>query len=205
MTVTTNNIRRLAATCLILAACGESAPTGPEPDEDGAIHLELRIHLLQSSELDALDATLTDDEVGVVIRAVNEVWLNPDAFRQLVNNLGGNLNGLVAAVLPTENVRPDIWNVFLVRDFGGTIGGVYLVRQQVVVSAELDPLGSRDLSGGTARILAHELGHSLGLDHVQCSGPGNLMAAGCPLGTRTRLDPVQIQSARRQAKTGRPF
>ncbi len=206
---------------MMLAACGESAPTNPVPDEGGAIQLEVRLHLLQSSELDALDATLTDDEVGVVIQAANEVWaqagvvwqieqivretaLNPDVFRQVLNDPTGNSATLVAAVLPNENLRPDIWNVFLIRDFGGAVGGVYL-PSRVVVSAELDPLGNRDLSGATARILAHELGHSLGLIHVFCTATGNLMAPGCPTGTRTHLEPFQIQIARQQAETGQPF
>ncbi len=222
MTMTTRTIRRLATTCLILAACGESAPTSPELDEDGGIHLEVRLHLLQSSELEALDATLTDDEIGEVIRAVNEVWtqagvvweieqivrepaLNADVFRQLLNDPFGNSTSLVAAVLPKENLRPDIWNVFLIRDFGGAVGGVYLLRDRVVVAAELDPTGNRDLSGATARILSHELGHSLGLSHVPCPATGNLMAAGCTTGTRTRLESFQIQIARQQAERGHPF
>lgn len=211
---------------MILAACGESAPTSPErtPElaKDGPINLEMRIHLLQSSELEALDATLTDDEVGEVIQAVNEVWaqadvvwqieqivrepaLNADVFRQVLNDPTGNSTSLVATVIPKENIRPDIWNVFLIRDFGGSIGGVYLLINQVVVAAELDPTGNRDLSGATARILSHELGHSLGLNHVPCTTTGNLMAAGCPTKIRTRLEAFQIQIARQQAGTGRPF
>jgi hypothetical protein len=204
---------------MILAACGESAPTSPELDERDEIRLEVRFHLLQSSELDALDATLTDGEVGELVDALNEVWaqagvvwqteqivrepaLNPDLFRQVMS---GESSALVAEVLPNQNVRPDIWNVFLVRDFGGRLGGVYFRSTRVVVSAELDPTGNRDLSGGTARILAHELGHSLGLGHVPCTAAGNLMAAGCPSGMRTRLEPIQIQIARQQAETGHPF
>ena len=128
-----------------------------------------------------------------------------DACPQVLNDPLGNSTSLVAAVLPKENLRPDIWNVFVIRDFGGAIGGVYLLRERVVVAAELDPLGNRDLSRGTARILAHELGHSLGLDHVPCTATGNLMVAGCPTGTRTRLEPFQIQIARQQAERGPPF
>ncbi len=220
--MTTRNIRRLAATCLILAACGDAAPTSPEPDEGGAIQLEVRFHLLQSSVLDALDVTLTDEEVGQLVQSLNEVWaqagvvwqieqivrepaLNPDVFRQVLNDATGSSSGLVAEVLPDENVRPDIWNVFLVRTFGGGLGGVYFQTHRAVVAAELDPLGNRDLRGGTARILAHELGHSLGLDHVACTAAGNLMAAGCRQGTRTRLNAVQIQIARQQAERGHPF
>ena len=207
---------------MILAACGDAASTNPEPDEGDAIQLEIRFHLLQSSVLDALDVTLTDAEVGELVQGLNEIWaqagvvwqaeqivrepaLNPDVFRQVLNDATGNSSGLVAAVLPDQNVRPDIWNVFLVRTFGGSFGGVYFRSNRAVVAAELDPLGSRDLRGGTARILAHELGHSLGLIHVPCTAAGNLMAAGCPQGKRTRLDSVQIQIARQQAERGHPF
>ena len=56
-----------------------------------------------------------------------------------------------------------------------------------------------------ARILAHELGHSLGLAHVACTTGGNLMAAGCTLGSRTFLNAIQITRVRLQAETGRPF
>ena len=62
-----------------------------------------------------------------------------------------------------------------------------------------------DIDDGMSRILAHELGHSLGLVHVPCADQGNLMAASCPLGTRTLLDATQITGARLQAETGRPF
>ena len=207
---------------MILAACGDSAPTDPQLSEDGAIILEVRVHLLQSSVLDELDVTLTDAEVGELVQSLNEVWaqagvvwqteqivrepaLNPDLFRQVLNDRTGSSTSLVASVIPTDNLRPDIWNVFMVRDFGGGLGGVYFPGLRFVVSAELDPLGDRDLSGGTSRILAHELGHSLSLIHVPCTTAGNLMAAGCPQGTRTRLDTFQVQAARQQAETGHPF
>jgi hypothetical protein len=75
----------------------------------------------------------------------------------------------------------------------------------VVVSAEIDPGGRREIGEGMSRILSHELGHSLGLVHVLCTGQGNLMAAGCPLGSRTLLDATQITGTRMQAETARPF
>ena len=85
------------------------------------------------------------------------------------------------------------------------MGGVYLPIEKVVVSTELDPLGQRDIDGGIARILAHELGHSLGLVHVPCTAQGNLMATGCTLGSRTFLDATQITRVQVQAEFGRPF
>ena len=216
----TRSIRRLATACLFLAACSEST-SPPTPDLE-IIHLDMRLHLLQSSELDQLDVTLTDTEVGVLIEGLNDVWrqagvawrleqivrepaLNPDAFRAFLSDQSQSATSLVAEVLPTEHLRPDVWNVFLVRDFGGRLGGVYFRSRRVVVGAELDPTGARDLRGGTARILAHELGHSLGLNHAPCTAAGNLMAAGCSGGTRTRLEPEQIEIARHQAELGHPF
>ena len=108
---------------MILAACGDAAPTSPEPDEGGAIQLEMRFHLLQSSVLDALDVTLTDAEVGELVQSLNEIWaqagvvwqieqivrepaLNPDVFREVLNDRTGSRASLVAAVLPDENLRP---------------------------------------------------------------------------------------------------
>ena len=58
-----------------------------------------------------------------------------------------------------------------------------------------------------SNILAHELGHALGLPHV--SMQGNLMIdgrlrEGSGVGPGTKLTEKQIQAARAQAKTGGP-
>ena len=83
-----------------------------------------------------------------------------------------------------------------------------IIREEALnaeLSAELDPQGRRELVGATARILAHELGHSLSLPHVPCTPAGNLMSPGCPAAGRTRMSEAQVAAARRQALTGRPF
>jgi hypothetical protein len=72
-------------------------------------------------------------------------------------------------------------------------------RQGLIVS-ELDPAGLND----PGRIAAHELGHSLTLDHVKCHSEGNLMSPGCRSVNRTRLEPAQIEDARKQAQFGEP-
>ena len=81
--------------------------------------------------IDRLDVTLTDDKVGELVQSLNEVWaqagvvwqieqivrepaLNPDVFREVLNDRTGSRTSLVATVLPDENIRADIWNVFLV-------------------------------------------------------------------------------------------
>ena len=204
---------------MILGACSDSAgPTDhPEPTE-----LAVRVHLVQSDQLDELNVRLSDAEVAELMTTVNETWAqagvtwilesivredarNESLFGLTLTDSTVNPVSVLTSVLTPENVQADIWNVFLIRDFGGGLGGVYLPIEKVVVSAEIDPSGQRDIDGGMSRILAHELGHSLGLVHVPCVGQGNLMAAGCALGTRTLLGATQITGARLQAKTGRPF
>ncbi len=164
----------------------------------------------------------TRDVVTELLAAVNETWAqagivwslesivredarNESLFRRALTDPNVSPISVLTSVLTPENLRRDIWNVFMIRDFGGRLGGVYLPGEKVVVSTEIDPLGQRDIDGGMARILAHELGHSLGLIHVPCTAQGNLMATGCTLGSRTFLDATQITRVRVQADFGRPF
>ena len=204
---------------LISGACSDSA--GP-PDGPESIELAVRVHLVQSDQLEALNVGLSDGEVAQLMAAVNEVWAEADIHWSLESIVredarsealfdraltGPNVDVISAltSVLTPENLGRDMWNVFLIRDFGGGLGGVYLGIEGVVVVAEIDPTGQRDIEGGMGRILAHELGHSLGLVHVPCTGQGNLMAAGCPLGSRTFLNATQLTVVRQQGETGRPF
>ena len=214
-----NRLSVLIGIALILGACSDGAgPTDhPEP-----IELAVRVHLVQSDQLDELNVRLSDAEVTELMTAVNRTWaqagviwslesiVREDArseslFHSALTDPNVSLVSVLTSVLTPENVRPDIWNVFLIRDFAGGLGGVYLPIEKLVVSAEIDPSGQRNIDGGMSRILAHELGHSLGLVHIPCAGQGNLMAAGCAPGTRTLLDATQITRARFQAETGVPF
>ncbi|MFB3071023.1 MAG: zinc-dependent metalloprotease family protein, partial [Nitrospirales bacterium] len=175
-----------------------------------------------SDQLDELNVRLSDPEVAELMTAVNETWAqagiiwsvesivredarNESLFRAALTDPTVSPISVLTSVLTSENLRLDIWNVFMIRDFGGGLGGVYLGIERLVVSTEIDPLGQRDIGEGMARILAHELGHSLGLFHAPCVAQGNLMAVGCTLGSRTFLDATQITAVRLQAETGRPF
>ncbi len=190
----------------------------------GNIKLRVRVHLLQSEEVDELNATLTDDEVGTLFIGVNRIWEqaritwnvesitreqaeSEQAFEKLLRGAISNPLEVLLSIFPRENLLRDEWNVFVLKDLGDIAGGIYISFRdtQVVFFAEFGPTGAQAPAGLGPRILAHELGHSLGLQHVPCTPEGNLMAPGCPAQDRTRLVAAQIEAARLQAATGRAF
>lgn len=213
----------VALTALLLLACSDG--TGPDRGSDTQLTLRVRVHLLQDAEVSSLNTSLTDSEVRTLFDGANQIWQQGDVVwqiesivRQEAQNgedfaraLRGEIPltpGLVASLLPTDQLLQGGWDVYFVRDFGGRVGGIYISGgglSPAVISSEVDPTGLRDLAGSGPRILAHELGHSLSLFHVPCTDAGNLMAPGCPLGRRTQLTASQVDAARQQARTGDPF
>lgn len=197
----------------LLAGCGDG--TGPE-----VLLLDVRVHLLES-EFGPLDANLTNVEIDALFDEVNAIWQQADiqwAVTEIVRERALNeatyeaiLDGVLPAsaealssVLPSDQLTRGRWDVFFVRTLRTIAGGVYLPLVPAVVVGEFGPLGERDFAVTGPRILAHELGHSLGLAHVPCTADGNLMAVGCTLGTRTRLAQDQIVRTRQQASANRP-
>ncbi len=206
--------------------CGNAtAPETPSDLPTGNTVLSVRVHLLQSNELEALNATLDARDVALLFAGANRIWepagvrwriesiirepaRNAAAYDKIFRGEGADPLDVMLSIFPRENLFGDGWDVFVLRDFGRVgAGGVYISfrEAQVAVVAEIGSGGEQRPSGSGPRVLAHELGHSLGLQHVSCTTAGNLMAPGCRGQDRTRLTAAQIQTVRQQAAKGRPF
>lgn len=207
---------------LIFVSCSDdSGPAEIVAPSRSLVTLRVRVHLL-SSDFQPLSTELTEDEVATVFGRVNAIWqqalirweiesilredaLNADAFAAMLSGQIPFSDNVIASVLPRENLLSGEWDVFLILSLEGIAGGIYFAGIPAALSAELDPNGQRQLTRATARILAHELGHSLSLPHVPCTPAGNLMSPGCAAADRTRLTDAQVEAARRQALTGHPY
>ncbi|MEN8376716.1 MAG: hypothetical protein ABFS34_14915 [Gemmatimonadota bacterium] len=200
---------------LALAACASGDPA--MPGGLTLIELPLRVHVL-SSRVDQIDSDATDAQVGALLDRSNQIWARAGirftldltvreaigAEAEIEAALAGGPVPLsvIAGGLPRGELSGGRWDAFIVDDLTALSGapGVFVPSIPALVSSEVDPAGIND----PGRILAHELGHSLTLEHVDCPPEGNLMAAGCPGTDRGRLTDAQIEAARAKAETGRP-
>ncbi len=176
------------------------------------------MHLL-TSRLPPVHSTFDAATVTALVARVNEIWRPADVmweiesivreFAQSEDEIEEVLlagrrfsTGVITAVLPKDRLFEEGWDAFVLHDLvsAGGSPGVYLAFLPAAVSSEVDPAGLDD----PGRILAHELGHSLTLLHVECTLAGNLMAPLCDSHDRTRLTAEQIAQAREHAKTRRP-
>ncbi len=189
---------------------------------ESLLRLPLRVHLLHSSESEALSTTRSDSEVRTLLATANAIWrqasigwalesvVREDApngalFEQLRAAQIPSTRDRLLSIAPRGKLLRDGWNLFLIRDFGRIGGGVFFTELDGVILAERGFGFELPPDGRGGATLAHELGHSLGLDHQPCDSTRNIMANGCwnPSYPST-LRPAQIATAREQALIGRP-
>jgi hypothetical protein len=187
------------------------------------IRLPVRIQLLHSSGDSAISTTYGEEQVRQLIAVANEVWHQAEiewtiesvvrvnasrgaAFDSLVRGEIPRSRELLEKYFPEDGLLSTGWNVLLIRNFGQIAGGVFFANLGAVALAERGFGFELPAEGLGGRTLAHELGHSLGLTHVECDATRNIMANACwQPGFQSTLSLEQIEQARKQAKTGIPI
>lgn len=188
------------------------------------IDLPIRTHLI-SSAIDNLNATFTETQALNLLKEAQGFWdqacirLLPESVRTSVVSpdqeaayftatdstpAPEEMNPLMTAVMPQEDLLQPGWNVMIFREFEHYTSGVYLSQIRSVLWAERLPEAAGHHPNPTV-ILAHEIGHALGLLHYEGEDKAsNLMAADVlqNRSTATLLDEAQIQTARAQALSG---
>lgn len=189
------------------------------------IILNVKIYRLVFSGESEYDSRATDDEIHALLMRVNALWkcarirwkllscqpqsVNPRESALLAaiseKHELRQLFGQISTFIP-EVLRTRIWNICLLSRFPLRSGGVYVPETKTVFFAE----ESRWIRPNEVT-LAHELGHMLGLQHVEFEA--NLMnqrslrdlqsMMNSPAGlTLQPLDEDQIAIARAQAALG---
>lgn len=210
----------------------EEAPVdaGAAPDGGGAcsggrevIELPTRVHFLESSA-ENLSATFTEAEFAPLLaeangllaqaclRVVVESYVQDPlsaaqeaAYADAVANGTGDPLQLMGQVMPAGQRLSPGFDVMVFKTFRpiAPASGVFIQQIGAVLFAEETPPGDPN----PAIILAHEIGHSLGLEHYTgADADNNLMTAEIfqKRETATSLTDEQIEQARAQARTGDP-
>ena len=195
----------MRVTLIILAFFAPSRMTtaldGPNP----SIVIPVRIHLLQSARYPALQSTIAEPAIRSVWTEVDSIWsaarirfeirsietltaldVPPKRWLQRDRNW-------VKSAIPTEKLHGDALDLCFVHEMGPN--GFYY-GEPVVVSETPSAYKVRGgASDRVARVIAHELGHALTLQHRDPKTA--LMASGS---TGIDLTEREIQSARKAAE-----
>ena len=187
----------------------------------GTITLPIRVHRFTSDEDTRLNCSLSDAEIRQQFEAVNETWAQaaivweiesiidvvarkPKDFAKAMDNPRGTLAKALASNMPRKHLLKDGFNVVIAEDYGRSIGGVFMPNEDgLVFYAKKGPKGIQ-----TPAVLAHELGHSLGLPHTIFEKDNNLMMGSGAGRVPTLTKPItasQIMIARLYAMNGKPF
>ena len=191
-------------TILILAALN-ALRAGEAPAKLPVITLAVRVHLVHSDTMAAMNTTLVESDIRRIFGKVNMVWaqagiqfeiesIGPTTAIALKPGMEAKPEfARVHAMIPKERLSPTALDVCYVKRVQPN--GFYY-GEPIVVK---DTASLMEVPGGLdeplPRVTSHEIGHALGLKHRQDTT--NLMASGK---TGFSLDEAEITLAREKAQ-----
>jgi len=169
------------------------------------ITLTVRVHLVQSETVPAMQTTLVDADIRRIFGKVNTIWaqagiqfeiesLGPTRALELTPEMRLKPEmERVKSMIPKDRLSADAIDVCYVKEVRPN--GFYY-GEPIVVK---DTASLKEVPGGLdeplPRVTAHEIGHALGLRHRQDTT--NLMASGT---TGFSLNEAEIATAREKAQ-----
>lgn len=197
----------------------------PDARPPETIELPVRVHMLSSMFVEAIDSTSTEAEVQQFFAGVNAHWrpaaiqwqiesiIHKEANRELgyrritlpdAEITDWELEQILLTVCPREQWLENGWNVCIVHEFpyvAAHLGdGLILLGEEEFRQEKVQPFA-----------LARELGEALGLiDTPTCTarflggveGPDGTLEGTC---AASFLNELQIRAARLQARKGEPY
>ncbi len=167
----------------------------------------LRVHLLSSETSDWARCRLSPGQASAMVTGANQIWASSGIRFEVERTLQEpareagprppSKRGLLE-LIPRSSFLDSAFNIYVLHEMEGN--GIILPHGRLPVVFIKDSARLRTVPEGVsnplARVLAHELGHALGLSHRQ--NVYNLMASGT---TGASLNQQETDTARINAST----